>query len=198
MSLLRPLTEKDIEPWPTLACGAGARIGRARVLWGVQHRWWPCTCVVGPMWHCNLVTWALMLVPSSLFLAIAAPHMHVAWAVVEMVALLWAAGALATTAWSNPGFLPALKPEAVEARRAEILEAGYQDAMTFCTKCNNFRDSTVHHEYEVDRCVYDLDHFCPWTGTDIAQQISAFYVYLWGILALLLATGFGWATYALL
>lgn len=40
----------------------------------------------------------------------------------------------------------------------------------WCSECCNWKPDRVHHSSEVDRCVYRMDHYCPWVGGMIGEN----------------------------
>lgn len=40
----------------------------------------------------------------------------------------------------------------------------------WCSECCNWKQDRVHHSREIDRCVYRMDHYCPWAGGMIAEN----------------------------
>ena len=39
----------------------------------------------------------------------------------------------------------------------------------WCPDCMAFKPDRGHHSSEMDRCVYKMDHFCPWVGGMVAE-----------------------------
>ena len=46
---------------------------------------------------------------------------------------------------------------------------------TWCSTCYNYKPSRAHHCREVGRCVYKMDHFCPWAGGIISATSFKFF-----------------------
>ncbi|KAI1246306.1 hypothetical protein MGN70_013204 [Eutypa lata] len=46
----------------------------------------------------------------------------------------------------------------------------------WCSECCNWKPDRVHHSSEVDRCVYRMDHYCPWVGGMIGENAFKFFV----------------------
>jgi palmitoyltransferase len=40
----------------------------------------------------------------------------------------------------------------------------------WCSECCNWKQDRVHHSTEIGRCVYRMDHYCPWVGGMIAEN----------------------------
>ena len=189
----------------------------------VVHVWttpgytiFPFTFLIGPDWGCNLVTWALTLVPSVIFLVFAyvagvaracgapigpditppvasvyrAPRIHLAVLVVGVVLLLAALVVLAWTSLGDPGYLPRKTRAEFEEERAMLQERGELDRYAPCERCNIHRGPRVAHCFSCDRCVHDLDHHCPWHGKCIAgNNIVPFHIYMWAVVVLVVYLG---------
>ncbi|KAI2617121.1 zf-DHHC-domain-containing protein [Hypoxylon sp. NC1633] len=46
----------------------------------------------------------------------------------------------------------------------------------WCSVCCNWKADRVHHSSEINRCVYRMDHFCPWVGGMIGENSFKFFV----------------------
>ncbi|KAI2637658.1 zf-DHHC-domain-containing protein [Hypomontagnella submonticulosa] len=46
----------------------------------------------------------------------------------------------------------------------------------WCSECCNWKPDRVHHSSEIDRCVYRMDHYCPWVGGMIGENSFKFFV----------------------
>ncbi|KAI0149585.1 DHHC palmitoyltransferase-domain-containing protein [Xylariaceae sp. FL1272] len=46
----------------------------------------------------------------------------------------------------------------------------------WCSKCCNWKHDRVHHSSEIDRCVYRMDHYCPWVGGMIGENSFKYFV----------------------
>lgn len=46
----------------------------------------------------------------------------------------------------------------------------------WCTTCRIWRPDRSRHCREKDRCVYKLDHFCPWVGGIVSEQSMKFFI----------------------
>lgn len=40
----------------------------------------------------------------------------------------------------------------------------------WCNYCRNWKPDRAHHSSELERCVYRMDHFCPWVGGMVAEN----------------------------
>ncbi|KAI0017888.1 palmitoyltransferase PFA5 [Xylariomycetidae sp. FL0641] len=46
----------------------------------------------------------------------------------------------------------------------------------WCSECSNWKVDRVHHSSEIGRCVYRMDHYCPWAGGMIGENSFKFFV----------------------
>ncbi|KAI0843854.1 palmitoyltransferase PFA5 [Daldinia vernicosa] len=46
----------------------------------------------------------------------------------------------------------------------------------WCSECSTWKADRVHHSSEIDRCVYRMDHYCPWVGGMIGENSFKFFV----------------------
>ncbi|KAI8963982.1 palmitoyltransferase PFA5 [Daldinia sp. FL1419] len=46
----------------------------------------------------------------------------------------------------------------------------------WCSECSTWKPDRVHHSSEIDRCVYRMDHYCPWVGGMIGENSFKFFV----------------------
>ncbi|KAI0169795.1 zf-DHHC-domain-containing protein [Hypoxylon sp. FL1284] len=46
----------------------------------------------------------------------------------------------------------------------------------WCSECCNWKPDRVHHSSEINRCVYRMDHYCPWVGGMIGENSFKFFV----------------------
>lgn len=42
----------------------------------------------------------------------------------------------------------------------------------WCSECCNWKQDRVHHSSEIGRCVYRMDHYCPWVGGMIGENCT--------------------------
>ena len=40
----------------------------------------------------------------------------------------------------------------------------------FCKKCQNVKPPRAHHDSVTGRCVYEMDHFCPWMNNVVGYN----------------------------
>ncbi|KAI1343513.1 palmitoyltransferase PFA5 [Xylariaceae sp. FL0016] len=46
----------------------------------------------------------------------------------------------------------------------------------WCSECCNWKMDRVHHSSEIGRCVYRMDHYCPWVGGMVGESSFKFFV----------------------
>ncbi|KAI1433530.1 DHHC palmitoyltransferase-domain-containing protein [Xylaria sp. CBS 124048] len=46
----------------------------------------------------------------------------------------------------------------------------------WCSECCNWKQDRVHHSRDVGRCIYKMDHYCPWAGGMIGEKCFKFFV----------------------
>jgi palmitoyltransferase len=63
----------------------------------------------------------------------------------------------------------------------------------WCHSCRNWKPDRAHHSSELERCVLNMDHFCPWVGGMVAETsykyFTQFVFYVSCFLAVCLAAG---------
>ncbi|RYP02980.1 hypothetical protein DL764_005466 [Monosporascus ibericus] len=42
----------------------------------------------------------------------------------------------------------------------------------WCSECCNWKADRVHHSSEIARCVYRMDHYCPWVGGMVGENLA--------------------------
>ncbi|KAI1420721.1 DHHC palmitoyltransferase-domain-containing protein [Xylaria sp. FL1777] len=67
----------------------------------------------------------------------------------------------------------------------------------WCSECCNWKPDRVHHSSEIGRCVYRMDHYCPWAGGMIGENSFKFFVQFTTYTALFCAVVLGASAYAL-
>ncbi|KAI0424850.1 DHHC palmitoyltransferase-domain-containing protein [Xylaria sp. FL1042] len=67
----------------------------------------------------------------------------------------------------------------------------------WCSECCNWKQDRVHHSREIGRCVYRMDHYCPWAGGMIGEKSFKFFVQFTTYATLFCAVVLGAAAYAL-
>ena len=146
-----------------------------------SRRRFPAVCMVGPDWPCLICSFALILVPSVIFLVYISQEQHPFVLAGGVVTLLSNVIALAVTAFSNPGVIEKQSPAVMNAQAAEL--GARLDDVTPCAECNVYRNAYGYHCADCNSCVSQLDHHCPWTGKCIGEyNLRAFYAFLWTLL----------------
>lgn len=56
----------------------------------------------------------------------------------------------------------AAPPGLEEFYRREVFECDIDGLPRWCSVCQTWKPDRSHHSSEVGRCVYKMDHFCPW------------------------------------
>jgi palmitoyltransferase len=46
----------------------------------------------------------------------------------------------------------------------------------FCSTCYNYKLDRVHHCSELNRCVYKMDHFCPWVAGIVSETSFKYFI----------------------
>ncbi|KFY38139.1 hypothetical protein V494_04501 [Pseudogymnoascus sp. VKM F-4513 (FW-928)] len=46
----------------------------------------------------------------------------------------------------------------------------------WCSECANWKPDRTHHCSDVGRCVYKMDHYCPWVGGVVGENSFKFFV----------------------
>jgi palmitoyltransferase len=58
----------------------------------------------------------------------------------------------------------------------DVFICQYDGRPPFCSHCYNFKNDRVHHCSELDRCVYKMDHFCPWVGGIVSETSFKYFI----------------------
>eukprot|EP01039_Chlorochromonas_danica_P010854 gene10855-12064_t len=164
------------------------RVGRTILLFGKRSSFFPFQLFVGPDWPCMLVTYALVIVPTVLFIN----NIAVGWGGgVIFVTVLLGFSVLVfftLTACSDPGIVFRTITDSQEASLNVELggtEGGFKKME--CTFCKLDRPWNASHCYDCGVCIVDLDHHCPWTGKCIGKKtlftFRGFLVSLWLLIA---------------
>lgn len=45
----------------------------------------------------------------------------------------------------------------------------------WCSDCCNWKPDRAHHSSEINRCVYRMDHYCPWVGGIVGENSFKFF-----------------------
>lgn len=55
---------------------------------------------------------------------------------------------------------------------------------SWCSSCCNWKPDRAHHCSSAGRCIYKMDHFCPWIGGPIGENNFKFFIQFNGYAAL--------------
>lgn len=124
----------------------------------------PFQLIVGPDYQGLCFTYLMILLPSTLFLFILAPHMHRAVSLVTLSLLVVNVFSLSFTACTDPGVVRR------EESHEELESGGESVSLVDCHACNMMRPRNARHCYRCDVCVIELDHHCPWIGKCIGKR----------------------------
>jgi len=141
------------------------RIGKTILICGRRDSVFPFQCLVGPDWHCMLVTFALIIGVPIVFMFYVAFKLHV---LVGIFGALLSASLIicySMAACSDPGIVFV----------SEIKSDESKDDLVECGRCNILRPKNASHCYDCEVCIKDLDHHCPWTGKCIGQRNMRFF-----------------------
>jgi palmitoyltransferase len=58
----------------------------------------------------------------------------------------------------------------------DIFECEIDGMPRWCSTCKIWKPDRTHHSSEVGRCVYKMDHFCPWAGGIISETTYKFFI----------------------
>lgn len=137
---------------------------------------------MGPDWPCMLVTYALIIVPTTLFTMYVADKISIALTIISILSGVTLLLCYSYAACSDPGVIfsnPALEDASLE----EGGQASAHVGMMECNHCAIMRPTSAMHCYECGVCVDHLDHHCPWTGKCIGSKtLMAFYWFLFTLL----------------
>ena len=177
---------------PPAECCAKYDEGKSRVVFTVSQdlRGFPYLCMVGPDWPCLLYSYFLITFPAAMFLVHIANSLSIYAVVVGLVILLATLATLTITALSDPGIVP-------KRTDAELEREGGANGRRMCVWCNVEKLPRMHHCYECNACIEELDHHCPWTGKCIGKKnIFYFRSYLFlltGLIVYVVGTTLIWA-----
>uniref|UniRef100_A0A7S2V8J0 Palmitoyltransferase n=1 Tax=Fibrocapsa japonica TaxID=94617 RepID=A0A7S2V8J0_9STRA len=158
-------------------------IGRTVLICGKKRSRFPFQCLVGPDWHCMLLTYTLIGVPSGLFIHYAAYLLHPAVFIVAILSTMLLLLLFSLTACSDPGTI--YQEVGGDSRRSngeggvsrdETRRQRGNDANRLeCGACGISRPKSASHCYECQTCTDELDHHCPWTGKCIGKRNLFFF-----------------------
>lgn len=58
----------------------------------------------------------------------------------------------------------------------DVFVCNYDGRPRFCSSCLVYKVDRVHHCSELDRCVYKMDHFCPWVGGIVSETSFKYFI----------------------
>ncbi|KAI1820085.1 DHHC palmitoyltransferase-domain-containing protein [Xylaria intraflava] len=67
----------------------------------------------------------------------------------------------------------------------------------WCSECCNWKQDRVHHSRDIGRCIYKMDHYCPWVGGMIGEKSFKFFVQFTSYATLYCAVVLGSTSYAI-
>eukprot|EP01025_Chloroclados_australasicus_P049237 TRINITY_DN5597_c0_g2_i1.p2 TRINITY_DN5597_c0_g2~~TRINITY_DN5597_c0_g2_i1.p2 ORF type:complete len:407 (+),score=51.80 TRINITY_DN5597_c0_g2_i1:647-1867(+) len=143
-----------------------------------QHRVYFGVIYVGPDWPSLLITIALVVIPSGVYLGLVAPHLgdRLHWASVGIGSslILLVLSSLFATAFKNPGIIKRrhMSSEALKSvpKYQHVAVNGQEVMVKFCMTCHLQRPPRCSHCAVCDNCVEKFDHHCPWMGTCIGRR----------------------------
>lgn len=57
-----------------------------------------------------------------------------------------------------------------------IFECDLDGLPRWCTKCKNWKPDRSNHCSELERCVFKMDHYCPWAGGTVTETSFKFFL----------------------
>lgn len=178
---------------------------------GFNHFYCAGRIMMGPDHHRSFITFLLILVPTSVFVAF--PAMYYTKSnnylplVVSIVLGLLSCGCLYIISTLNPGYIP--KQQAPFAKGpvgslalCELIEdplktvnlpyRGHMAKLKYCVTCNVYRPPRTSHCADCGVCVERFDHHCPWVGNCIAQRNYRYFIWFLFSLTLLCVWSISW------
>jgi palmitoyltransferase len=64
----------------------------------------------------------------------------------------------------------------LEFWRRDVWTCNFDGRSRYCSTCFNFKVDRVSHCSEIDRCVYKMDHFCPWVSGIVSESSFKFFI----------------------
>ena len=58
----------------------------------------------------------------------------------------------------------------------DVFLCNFDGRPPFCSHCYNFKPDRAHHCSELGRCVYKMDHFCPWVGGIVSETSFKYFI----------------------
>jgi palmitoyltransferase len=66
--------------------------------------------------------------------------------------------------------------DTLEFWRRDVWTCNFDGRPRYCSTCFNFKVDRVHHCSEIGRCVYKMDHFCPWVSGIVSESSFKFFL----------------------
>lgn len=74
----------------------------------------------------------------------------------------------------NPGVVPLQPKLNLESFYHRDVYTCRSDGLPmWCSECQNWKPDRAHHSGEIQRCVYKMDHYCPWAGGMIGETCKS-------------------------
>lgn len=155
------------------------RVGNHTLVFGKKTSSFPFQLFVGPEWHCMLITYIFIIIPTAFFFQNIAIQWGIGCILGGSITLCMVLICFSLTACSDPGIVFQTIHSDHDIENANEHENAI-DNLIECHKCNIKRPKTALHCYECNLCIDGLDHHCPWTGKCIGRKtITYFYCFLW-------------------
>jgi hypothetical protein len=154
--------------------------GRSTLICGYKRGYFPAHWFVGPDWMCSMCTYALLTVPTLIWVKNVAGD-NVGLFATGLSTYGCTVLCYSMCACSDPGIV--FKQVGFNDLDS-VAEEAKPDNTVQCSKCRVWRPKTASHCYDCQMCVDELDHHCPWTGKCIGKRtIRWFYAFLTFLLA---------------
>ncbi|KEG08825.1 zinc finger protein [Trypanosoma grayi] len=75
--------------------------------------------------------------------------------------------------WSR---VPVYKGRAHSDNMYEVRLLGYDGKLRFCTRCEIYKPDNAHHCRQCRRCIYHMDHHCPWINNCVGRDNARFFL----------------------
>jgi len=76
------------------------------------------------------------------------------------------------TMWTDPGFIPKAQGNCLELYMEQMKSKG----LPVCETCQIYKPSRTHHCSQCARCVYLMDHHCPWVNNCVGAGNQKYFV----------------------